>query len=134
MIFFDTNVAIAIINNAPAKVRIAFEHCLESDERIAISTVVLFELHYGSAKSRKRSINEASVTAFASRVLVVPFDADDAILAGGIRAGLESRGTPIGPYDTLIAAQALRNNATLITANTRGFERVTGLRLEDWTK
>ncbi len=133
MIQLDTNVAIAIINDYPAKVRIEFEHRLVSSQPIAISTVVLFELRYGAAKSRMRLINEASVGAFSSRVGIVPFDADDAACAGTIRAALEARGTPIGPYDTLIAAQALRHNATLITANTREFARVPGLKLEDWT-
>ena len=64
---------------------------------------------------------------------MLAFDSEDARVAGGIRAGLEAKGTPIGPYDLLIAAQALRREAILVTANVREFGRVEGLALEDWT-
>ena len=62
----------------------------------------------------------------------VPFDLEDASEAGEIRAFLEMRGEPIGHYDILIAAQARRRGATLVTANTREFERVPGLLVVDW--
>lgn len=65
---------------------------------------------------------------------VLNFDQDDAREAGEIRATLRAAGTPIGPYDVLIAAQARRRDAVLITTNTREFVRVPGLRIEDWTK
>jgi tRNA(fMet)-specific endonuclease VapC len=61
-----------------------------------------------------------------------PFEPEDAEEAGDIRAALERSGTPIGPYDTLIAAQARRRGALLVTANRREFARVPGLRSEDW--
>ena len=64
--------------------------------------------------------------------MVLPFDAEDAAHAGDIRAHLERKGTPIGPYDYLIAAQARRRGATLVTANRREFERVPGLMVADW--
>ena len=63
---------------------------------------------------------------------MLPFDADDALAAGEVRTALELRGTPIGPYDVLIAGHALRHGATLVTANTREFSRVPGLMVEDW--
>ena len=66
-------------------------------------------------------------------IAVLPLDAEDAAHAGDIRAHLESKGTPIGPYDCLIAAQARRRSATLVTSNRREFERVPGLLLTDWT-
>ena len=66
-------------------------------------------------------------------VTVLMFDADDASEAADIRAALARLGTPIGPYDTLIAAQARRRGATLVTANTREFSRVPGLVVADWT-
>jgi len=61
-----------------------------------------------------------------------PFEPDDAEEAGDIRADIERAGAPIGPYDVLIAAQARRRGALLVTANTREFTRVPGLRTEDW--
>lgn len=68
-----------------------------------------------------------------SPISTVEFDPDDAIEAGSVRATLEAAGTPIGPYDVLIAAQALRRGATLITANIGEFARIKGLIVEDWT-
>ncbi len=64
---------------------------------------------------------------------MIPFDKEDAIAAGNIRATLALAGTPIGPFDTLIAGQALCRGLTLVTANTREFSRVEGLRVEDWS-
>jgi tRNA(fMet)-specific endonuclease VapC len=66
-------------------------------------------------------------------VVVVGFEEEDAVIAGDLRAELERAGTPIGPYDLLIAAQALRSGSTLVTANVREFRRVPGLAVEDWT-
>jgi tRNA(fMet)-specific endonuclease VapC len=66
-------------------------------------------------------------------VLELPFDQAAARMAGGIRGLLESRGEMIGPYDVLLAAQALAANLTLVTANVQEFQRVPGLSLENWT-
>ena len=68
-----------------------------------------------------------------SNIAVVVFNELDAVAAGDLRALLEVEGIPIGPYDLLIAAQALRRRATLVTANVREFARVRGLINEDWT-
>ena len=68
----------------------------------------------------------------ALRFPVVEFDRDDARRAGLIRAELANRGTPIGPYDVLIAGQALNRGLILITRNVREFSRVSGLQIEDW--
>ena len=65
--------------------------------------------------------------------IIVPFDDEDAAAAGDLRAALEAAGTPIGPYDLLIAAQALRSGTTLVTANVSEFARVRGLLWQDWT-
>lgn len=135
MILLDTNVVIAITNRRPGKVRLRFQAELSQSALIAVSTVTIFELRYGAAKSAKPAFNNRVLDEFlAGYVEVLDFTSEDALIAGEIRAGLEAKGTPIGPYDTLIAAQALRHNATLITANTREFSRLTGLKLEDWTK
>jgi tRNA(fMet)-specific endonuclease VapC len=95
---------------------------------------VLFELWYGVARSRHRADNTQRLRSFMSgAVTVLPFEEEDAATAGDLRAELERRGTPIGPYDLLIAAQALRARVTLVTANVSEFRRVPGLNWEDWS-
>jgi tRNA(fMet)-specific endonuclease VapC len=102
---------------------------------MAVSTIVLFELMYGVAKSEHRDRNFRRIAEFAAGpISVIPFEPDDANEAGEIRAGLERAGTPIGPYDVLIAAQARRRNALLVTANEREFNRVPGLKIENWAR
>jgi tRNA(fMet)-specific endonuclease VapC len=100
---------------------------------LTLSPIVLFELRYGAAKSANRERNSRRIDDFlAGPIAVLPFEPEDAAEAGDIRAVLERVGAPIGPYDVLIAAQARRRGALLITANEREFARVPGLRIEDW--
>jgi tRNA(fMet)-specific endonuclease VapC len=102
-------------------------------EAVAISVVVLYELRYGATKSANRQRALRRIAEFLSGpVQVLDFEADDAEEAGDIRAALERAGTPIGPYDVLIAAQARRRGAMLVTANRREFARVPRLTMEDW--
>ena len=102
-------------------------------EIVAVSSIVIFELCYGIAKSKRRHLNADVLRGFlAGPVSQLAFDDEDARAAGEVRATLEAAGTPIGPYDVLIAGQALRHKATLVTANTREFARVPGLAWEDW--
>jgi tRNA(fMet)-specific endonuclease VapC len=94
---------------------------------------VLFALRYGAAKSQNPQRNHERIDVFLTAVTeVVDFDDADADEAGEIRAFLEKIGAPIGPYDLLIAAQARRREAILVTANRREFERVPGLMVTDW--
>jgi tRNA(fMet)-specific endonuclease VapC len=129
----DTNACIALINGSPAGVRPRLERALEDGASVAVSAVVAFELWYGAAKSARRQANRQRLEMFFAGPLdLVPFDDEDARAAGEVRAALESAGTPIGAYDLLIAGQALRYDATLVTANTAEFSRVGDLRWEDW--
>jgi tRNA(fMet)-specific endonuclease VapC len=131
----DTNACIAIINDKPSSVRIHFEKVVGAKAEIWVSAVAMAELWYGAEKSARRETNAERVRALLSGpVRVLPFGEDDARAAGSIRALLERKGRPIGPYDTLIAAQAFRNGMTLITSNVREFSRVPGLDWEDWAK
>jgi tRNA(fMet)-specific endonuclease VapC len=99
-----------------------------------VSSVVIYELWYGVARSERRRENAERLRVFLSgRIDVAAFDAEDAETAGDLRATLEAAGTPIGPYDMLIAAQALRSGATLVTANVKEFARVRGLAWQDWS-
>ena len=99
---------------------------------IGIPTTVLYELEFGIAKSNSPEKRIQQLQSLTSIVNILPFDVNEARCAATIRADLEKKGTPIGPYDILIAATALQNNAILVTHNTKEFERVEKLRIEDW--
>jgi tRNA(fMet)-specific endonuclease VapC len=130
----DTNAVIALLKNEPAIFRKRLRRAVSKGGAIAISSIVLYELWYGVARSTRRRENAERLRTFLSGgIEVTGFDEDDARTAGDLRAALEAAGTPIGPYDLLIAAQALRTGATLVTANVAEFARVPGLQWLDWT-
>jgi tRNA(fMet)-specific endonuclease VapC len=132
MICLDTNIVIASINRRPPHVRSKLQAALAS-ATVGIPAIVLFELRFGIAKSARPVENAAVLAEFlALNIVPWPFEAEDAEEAGDIRAELERLGTSIGPYDILIAAQARRRNAILVTANMREFLRVPELNVEDW--
>jgi tRNA(fMet)-specific endonuclease VapC len=129
----DTNACIALIKNPQSRVRRRFGQEMNSGAQIFVSSVSSFELFCGAVKSSRQQHNQVSVSALLSSVDgTLAFDDDDARTAGQIRAALEKAGTPIGPYDLLIAGQAVRRGHTLVTANEREFRRVPGLRWENW--
>jgi tRNA(fMet)-specific endonuclease VapC len=131
----DTNACIALMNGAPAAVRIQFDRAVRADSRIYISSVVAFELWYGIAKSARIEANTRRLeTLLSSSLDALPFDHKDSRAAGSIRASLESVGRPIGGYDYLIAGQALARGMILVTANVSEFSRVKGLSWQDWAK
>ena len=135
MILLDTNAVIAALNDRPPRVGDTIAKRIKAGARVGVSSVVIFELWYGIAKSARRRDNALQLQRFlSSTVELVPFDQDDAMEAGKLRQALAGKGTPIGPYDLLIAGQALRHGATLVTANNREFKRVAGLKVEDWAK
>ena len=129
----DTTACIALINGKPAAVRQRFARALTAGSRLVTSTIVAYELCYGVAKSARQAANKDRLETFlAGPIEIVPFDIDDAETAGYARAALERAGTPIGAYDVLIAGQALRLGATLVTANASEFGRVSGLTWANW--
>jgi len=131
----DTNACIALINDKAPSVRTRLQKALAEDAKVWVSSVVAFELWYGVAKSGRPESNARLVeTFFAGPVILLAFEAEDAKVAGRVRAGLEAAGKPIGAYDLLIAGQALRHQLTLVTANGKEFRRVKGLEWEDWAK
>jgi tRNA(fMet)-specific endonuclease VapC len=133
MICLDTNIVIAVVNGRIPIVRVRLHEQWRAGAEIQLPAIALFEMRYGAAKSERRAASEAALDEFlASGIAIAPFDAEDAAHAGEIRAHLEAKGTPIGPYDTLIAAQARRRGATLVTTNMREFARVPGLLVADW--
>lgn len=129
----DTNAVIAVLNNRPEAVRNKLKSVLDGGSLVAVSSIVLYELRYGAARSAQPEKNAERLRVFlAGPIDAVDFGEEDAAIAGTLRASLEAAGTPIGPYDLLIAAQALRASATLITANSSEFARVARLALENW--
>lgn len=126
----DTDICIYIMNQEPRQVFIKAES-LEPGE-VGISSITFHELAFGIAKSQKVEANRERLEGFIAQVPVQPFDQDAADLAAQVRLGLQRAGTPIGPYDTLIAAHALSLGLTLVTNNTREFSRIPDLKIENW--
>jgi tRNA(fMet)-specific endonuclease VapC len=125
----DTDICIYAINERPAGVlRSLREH---QSAGLGISAVTAAELHFGVARSGSAR-NLVALRAFLAALEIADFDPVAAELSGSLRAWLVKQGTPIGPYDLLIAAHAHALGVTLVSNNTREFERVPGLRLENW--
>ncbi len=126
----DSNTCIRYLNGRAPKVVAKLNVTPPSE--IAVCSIVKAELFTGAAKSQTPARTLARQTAFLTRFVSLPFDDAAATVYGPTRAALEQAGTPIGPNDLLIAAIALAHQATLVTHNTREFERIVGLLVEDW--
>jgi len=130
MYLLDTNICIYIINRRPVHV---VEHIKTLEpSMVYLSSVSLAELEYGVSESSSREKNRTALLHFASVFQILDFNDLDAENFGILRAELERKGQIIGPYDMQIAAQALTRNLVLVTNNTGEFERIPGLRLENW--
>lgn len=130
----DTNACLALINGSSLPVRRRFKQALAERSVVCVSAVALHELWSGVAKSARRDYDTERVQAFlAGPIVVLDFDDADARAAGEVRAVLEREGRPVGAFDALLAGQAVRRGLTLVTANTREFDRVDDLRWEDWS-
>jgi tRNA(fMet)-specific endonuclease VapC len=103
-----------------------------SPSDVAIPAIVLFEIEAGIARSADAGRRRSQLDEAVSSVQVLAFGSKEARSAARVRADLEAAGTPIGPYDVLIAGTALANGATLVTRNKREFQRVAGLSVESW--
>lgn len=128
----DTNICIYIIKKKPVQV---FKRLLNLPlGKVGISSITMAELEYGVKKSLQPEKNQLALNQFLIPLEIFDFDSTAAFEYGIIRAELERKGTPIGSLDTLIAAHARSLELTLVTNNEREFERVTGLRIENWVK
>ena len=128
----DTNICIYIIKRKPRSVidqlnQITFD-------QISISAITVAELEYGARKSSLPEKNHAALNEFLGPFLILNFDYAATIEYGIIRNDLEQKGIPIGPFDMLIAAHAKSQNLTLVTNNAKEFNRVDGLKIENWVK
>jgi len=131
VILLDTNICIHVINARPPAVLKRFRQHRMGE--IGVCSVVAAELAYGVAKSGSTR-NRQALEMFLAPLVVLPFDEAALWVYGDLRAELERKGTPIGSLDTMIAAHALSQQSTLVTNNTREFERVPGLALENWVQ
>jgi len=128
----DTNAVIALVarRSEPLLRRV------EASEpgALAISSIVAHELYFGAYRSERIEFNLETLRLLFTDLEILDLDKEDARAAGEIRAELARRGTPIGPYDLLIAGQAMARGLPLVSNNTAEFQRIAGLRLEDWTR
>ena len=125
----DTNIIIYAIKNRPIVVRDKFNQHVG---QMAISTVTIGELMYGVERSAQPEKNLADVEGLIARLEVIDFDQSSAEHFGDIRASLLRTGQPIGPYDMMLAGHARSRGLILVTNNVKEFERVAGLRIENW--
>ena len=127
----DTNAVITLLAGRSDTLRARIE--ASAPGSLAVSAIVAHELWFGAYRSRKVVFNLETLRLLFADLPVLDLDREDARAAGEIRAELVRLGTPIGPYDVLIAGQAKARGFTLVTNNTGEFARVPGLRVEDWT-
>jgi len=128
----DTNIVIYLIKNNPSRVRSVFVKHKVDD--VCISSITLAELLYGVEKSQAKEKNKLAVLSMLTAIRVLDFTSQAAEQYGILRAGLERKGKLIGPMDMLIAGHALSEHLILVTNNEKEFQRVAGLKVENWVK
>jgi len=129
MFLLDTNTLIYFFKGIGNVSKNLLSH---SPKEIAIPSVVVYELEVGIAKSTMREKRKKQLQTLLSQVQVLDFTCKEAKASATLRADLEKKGEPIGPIDTLIAGFSLAHNLTLVTNNTKEFEKVAGIKLENW--
>lgn len=125
----DTNLCIRVLRDRPQGLRERFN---ANADALSISDIVLYELLYGAERSADPPRIRKDVERFAQRLTVIPFDSDAAAHTAEIRASLQREGCVIGPYDLMIAGHARSRGLVVVTGNLKEFQRVDGLRSEDW--
>jgi len=125
----DTNLCIRVLRDRPQGLRARFN---ANAEALCLSDVVLYELLYRAERSNDPPRIRREVEHFAGRLTVLPFDSEAAAHTAEIRGDLERRGCVIGPYDLMIAGHARSRGLVVVTGNLGEFQRVHGLRCEDW--
>jgi tRNA(fMet)-specific endonuclease VapC len=103
-----------------------------SPEELCLSSVAVAELRYGADRSQRKTQNHARLDTLTTEIQCVDFDLSAAKAYGRVRAALEAKGTLVGPYDMMIAAQALSYGFILVTDNERELRRIEGLKIENW--
>lgn len=130
MYLLDTNICIYVMKNSyPALTQKVFSF---NPSDLCVSSITVFELEYGAAKSNWGDKTRHSMQMFLAPFNIINFDSKDAASAGTIRGFLEKQGKLIGPYDVQIAGQAVAKSLTLVTHNVSEFSRVPRIKVEDW--
>jgi len=127
----DTDISIYVIKNRPQAARERFQ---QYQGQLCVSSVTVMELLYGVEKSTQRERNLRDIEGFIQRLEVLDYNEKAAAHTAQIRAELEQLGTPIGAYDQMIAGHARSYGLIVVTNNSREFQRVAGLRIENWTQ
>ncbi len=130
-LLLDTNIIIALLDPRHRE-RVVERLAQETPGNVVTSVIVAYELHFGVARSSRLDENRRRLDAVLAELPPLPLTIDDARSSGEIRARLARIGKPIGPYDTLIAGQAMARGLTLVTHNSREFARIEGLSWVDW--
>lgn len=128
----DTNICIYIINKRPPEVFERFRRIKLM--QLHIPTIVISELYFGLEKNQSHKRNESFLENFIAPLSVTGFSIEAAKHAAKIRHRLHRQGTPVGAYDIQIAAVALAEDMVLLTNNTKEFERIEDLKLENWVQ
>ena len=128
----DTNICIYAIKHKPDQVFIRLQEHDPID--ICISSVTYAELVHLVETSKAIEKNRVALALLLANIEIMNFDSLAAESYGKIRADLEKAGTPIGPLDMMIAGHAKALGYTVVTNNTKEFDRVKGLKLENWTE
>jgi tRNA(fMet)-specific endonuclease VapC len=128
----DTNICIYIIKKKPVEVFEKFKTLTIGD--VGISSITLAELQYGVEKSSNSEKNREALEQFLTPIEIIDYGYEATIEYGKIRSTLENKGIPIGPLDMLIASHAKSLDVILVTNNVNEFERIAGLKIENWTK
>ncbi len=126
----DTNICIYIIKQKPLDVINKFTKL--KPEQVSVSSITVSELQYGVVKSQHKTKNNYALQEFLSPLNIEPFDFNSALIYGELRLRMEKSGKQIGSFNTLIAAHAISIGATLVTNNLKEFQRIKGLKLENW--
>ena len=135
MIFLDTNIGIYFGKRSSVVLENHLEEANKLGMELVISVITLHELELGVHRSHNPVTKRTRVDTFLQLISnVVPFEAEDALVAATVRSSLMAEGCSIGSHDLLIAAQVIRRGGILVTHNVSEFSRVPGLRWEDWTQ
>ena len=127
----DTNIVIYTMKNKPSEVRDQF---IKHTDQMCLSSITLMELFYGAENSQRPEMNLKVIESFVARLEVLSYDAQAAYHTAQIRSTLKKSGEPVGPYDGLIAGHARSVGLMVITNNMKEFDRIDGLRVENWVE
>jgi tRNA(fMet)-specific endonuclease VapC len=126
----DTNICIYAMKNRPPQVLRRLQNVGRWAVGVSVFTVV--ELRQGAERSQHRELAHARLDDFFEPMTVLPFEEADALIVARVRTHLFQIGRPIGDFDSLIAGHALARDLAVVTNNVDEFERVPGLRVENW--